>query len=214
MFRTGVLGSQGGTLYLLNTWLPFGVVPPRRGVITVTVTFFVLSHRRKKMESLFFPPSSSFFLPSPPRLPRVHGINCVHFNYDLISEERWGTPRGGWSTGMPLCVCGFGWIVSRGHDLRTSCYWVSVVPPRPWPSLSSNSPPPPEDPQVHMHTNTHTPISSPRTPCFINAPRTSHCASLPLPIFPVFSSVSSLCFSSLFPVQHVHPWPAGRVLVR
>lgn len=135
------------------------------------------------MESLFFPPKSSFFLPSPPRLPRVHGVNCVHFNYDLISEERWGAPRGGWSTGMPLCMCGFGWIVSRGHDLRTGCYWVSVVPPRPWPSLSSNNPPPPEDPQVHMHTNTHTPISSSSTPCFINAPRTSHCASLPLPIF-------------------------------
>lgn len=64
----------------------FGVVPPRRGVITVTVTFFVLSHRRKKMQSLFFPPSSSFFPLSPSLHPRVHGVNCVHFNYDLISE--------------------------------------------------------------------------------------------------------------------------------
>lgn len=39
----------------------FGVVPPRRGVITVTVTFFVLSHRRKRMQSLFFPPALHSF---------------------------------------------------------------------------------------------------------------------------------------------------------
>lgn len=61
LFWTRVLGSQGGTLYVLNTRLPFGVVPPCRGVITVTVTFFVLSHRRKKMESLFFPPALHSF---------------------------------------------------------------------------------------------------------------------------------------------------------
>ena len=168
LFKARVLGSQGGTLYLLQTWLAFGVVPPCRGVITVTVTFFVLSHRRKKMESLF-------------HLSHVRAINCVHFNYDLISEDSSeGAVRGfvsgsmcvcvcgrcvggvcgwvgGWGGGWGVCwhayECGWGWIMSRGHDLRMVCHWANAVPPKPWPSVSSNSSPPPEE---HMHKNTHT----------------------------------------------------------
>lgn len=84
------------------------------------------------------------------------------------------------------------------------------VPPRPWPSLSSNSPPPPEDPQVHMHTNRHTPILNPRTPCFINAPRTSHCASPPLPsVPPLFSNVSLYVFFFSPPSATYPPMASG-----
>lgn len=43
------------------------------------------------------------------------------------------------------------WVVCRGHNLRTGCYWVSVVLPEPQPSLSSNDPLPPEDPRAHTH---------------------------------------------------------------
>lgn len=145
------------------------------------------------MESPPLHPSSSFFLPSPPRLPSVHGINCVHFNYDLISEERWGGSTGGCSTGMAVCVRG---CVSGGHDLRTGCYWVSVVPPRPWPLLSSNSPPPPEDPQVHMHTktHTHTHLKPPVRHASLTHPVLPTVHLYPSLFFPVFSNVSSLCF--------------------
>lgn len=145
------------------------------------------------MESPPLHPSSSFFLPSPPRLPSVHGINCVHFNYDLISEERWGGSTGGCSTGMAVCVRG---CVSGGHDLRTGCYWVSVVPPRPWPLLSSNSPPPPEDPQVHMHTKTHTHTHQkpPVRHASLTHPVLPTVHLYPSLLFPVFSNVSSLCF--------------------
>ena len=89
------------------------------------------------------------------------------------------------------------WVVSWGHDLRMDCYWVSVVPPKPWPSLSSNGPPPPEDPLVHTHTHTHTHtrISRHRTPCFINAPPLLPTVHLyPSLFFPVFSNLCSLCF--------------------
>lgn len=116
------------------------------------------------MESLFFPPSSSFFSPSPTRPPRARGVNCVHFNYDLISGG-WGGRVGSagelvcWHASVCACMCGSvcdhmcgcGWVVCRGHNLRTGCYWVSVVPPESQSSLSSNDPPPPEDPRTHTH---------------------------------------------------------------
>lgn len=84
------------------------------------------------------------------------------------------------------------WVVCRGHNLRTGCYWVSVVPPGPQPSLSSNDPLPPEDP----HTHTRTQISSHPTPCFINASPASHCVSLPL--LPLFSQCFPSCQVCVF----------------
>lgn len=104
LFWIGVLSSQGGTLYLLNTWLPFGVVPPCCGVITVTVTFFVLPHWRKKTESLFFWPYLLIIFPSAPTWwLRVRGVNSVHFNYDLIL----------WDKGRGLCGGDAGGVGSR-----------------------------------------------------------------------------------------------------
>lgn len=84
--------SQGPTLYLLNTWLPLGVVPPCHGgnYCNCHCFLFFLIEGRKKKERKFSlppppPPSSSFFFHRPLLWPpRVHGTNCVHFNYDLI----------------------------------------------------------------------------------------------------------------------------------
>lgn len=87
-------------------------VPPRGRAITVTVTCFVLSHRRRKIESLFFTPLRPLrpLLLLSPRcsllcIPASHSVNCVHFNYDLISEEGRARGRGGggccWSPAMP-----------------------------------------------------------------------------------------------------------------
>lgn len=70
------------------------------------------------------------------RIPASHSVNCVHFNYDLISEER-SAGRGGLRVGWgallvpwhaPPCECCCDWIVSRGHDPSTGCHWASRVP--------------------------------------------------------------------------------------
>lgn len=118
LFWIGVLSSQGGTLYLLNTWLPFGVVPPCCAVITVTVTFFVFPHWRKKTESLFFCPYLLIIFPSAPTWwLRVRGVNSVHFNYDLFFWDKGGGALWGWDAGGARfqLACLLVWLFARTY---------------------------------------------------------------------------------------------------